>query len=366
VEAPLRPHFAKASRGYGGVKVLSHVVASSEEMHVKTGGIVPEVASREQLKSIIPVIDDVFAKLSITNYQITNFIDAVAVTVGPGLVGSLLVGVETAKALAYAWNKPIIPMNHLVAHLYANFVCEISNSPITNYQLPEFPAIGLVVSGGHTDLVLMKSHTDWQFLGGTRDDAAGECLDKCARVLGLSYPGGPAIAAEAAKFLKRSDHVDKQQGPTLPRPLMHEETWDFSFSGLKAAVARTAHELRITNNELGDKERFTLAHEVQEAVVEVLVDKLEKAVKEFKPKSVLLGGGVSANQRLREEIELRITNQESGIKIYIPPIELCTDNAVMIGAAALLRSDELRKGKPLSKSSYSWKNIRDDPGLEIV
>lgn len=361
VEAPFR-------QGFGGVKVLANVVASSEEMHKKTGGIVPEVAAREQLSSIIPVVDTAMknAELKIEN------VDAVAVTVGPGLVGSLLVGVETAKALAYVWEKPIIPVNHLVAHLYANYVSLNSKFQIpifkqnqnSNFQTPKLPAIGLVVSGGHTDLVSievqenkMRKSIKIKWLGGTRDDAAGECLDKCARLLGLPYPGGPAIAAEAANFLKRSDHVDKQQGPTLPRPLMHEDTWDFSFSGLKTALRRTSTTLSV--NAQGKPYSVSmLAFEVQEAIVEVLVSKLERAVKEFRPKSVLLGGGVAANSRLRESLNAKCKMLKANL--FVPPKELCTDNAVMIGAAAL-RLATLAQGK----LGISWKKVQVEPGMEI-
>ena len=204
------------------VKILSNVIASSEEFHKKTGGIVPEVASREQAKVILPVIQEALAK-------IPNDIDAIAVTVGPGLVGSLLIGVETVKALSLAWEKPLIPVNHLVAHLYANWIEESDKRQVTNSfsspthsaeasrvkkategrgkkqeKVPRFPAVGLVASGGHTDLVLMKGHSDFVHLGSTRDDAAGEAFDKIARMLGLGYPGGPAISAEAGKFKVQS------------------------------------------------------------------------------------------------------------------------------------------------------------------
>ncbi|OGY15982.1 MAG: tRNA (adenosine(37)-N6)-threonylcarbamoyltransferase complex transferase subunit TsaD [Candidatus Chisholmbacteria bacterium RIFCSPHIGHO2_01_FULL_48_12] len=316
------------------VRILSNVVASSEEMHRQTGGIVPEVASREQLKAIIPVLDQALAEARISKSEIRNKIDAVAVTVGPGLIGSLLVGVETARALAYAWNKPLIPVNHLVAHLYANWVGAV----------PELPAVGLVVSGGHTELVLMKDHGKLELLGRTRDDAAGECFDKCARLLGLPYPGGPAIAAAAAKILKRSDLVGKQQSPTLPRPLIRENTYDFSFSGLKTA-------LRLAS--LAQGKPRELAHEVQEAIVEVLVERVVRAVEEFRPRSVLLGGGVAANLRLREELDHRC--QMLDLRLFIPPKELCTDNAVMIGAAAFY-----------NYSPIPWQKVKANPGLEIV
>jgi len=300
------------------IRVLAEAVASSEEMHVKTGGIVPEVAGREQIKSIIPVIQDLGFKI--------QDIDAIAVTVGPGLVGSLLVGVETAKALALAWEKPLVPVNHLVAHLYANWVSESNKKQVTSDKVPRFPAIGLVISGGHTDLVLMNEPGKIKYLGGTRDDAAGECFDKSARVLGLGYPGGPAIAAAASKFKIQNSKIKSR----LPRPMINSGDYDFSFSGLKTALLRF-WELRKGKRDLVG----LLAFELQEAVVDILVAKLEKAVKEFKPRSVLVGGGVAANLRLRRKLEFSISNLQFSPKLFISPLSLCTDNAVMIGATAI-------------------------------
>jgi N6-L-threonylcarbamoyladenine synthase len=308
------------------ISILSNVVASSEEMHRQTGGIIPEVAAREQLRSIIPVIQESIAS-SLGSIGSTG-IDAIAVTAGPGLIGSLLVGVETAKALAYAWEKPIIPVNHLIAHLYANFVSEI----------PKFPAVGLVVSGGHTDLVLMEGHGKLRLLGRTRDDAAGECFDKCARLLGLPYPGGPAVAKMATKFQITNSKLQIK----LPRPLIQKNTYDFSFSGLKTAVART---------KIGNKAE--LAHEIQEAIVEVLVERVVRAVREFRPKSVLLGGGVAANTRLRESLNEKLKMLNA--KLFIPEPNLCTDNAAMIGTAACY-----------NYSPTPWQEVKADPGLEIV
>ncbi len=331
------------------VQVLSSVVASSEKMHVKTGGIVPEVAAREQLRSIIPVLEKTIYDL---RFKIQE-IDAIAVTVGPGLIGSLLVGIETAKALAYTWEKPMVPVNHLVAHLYANFIGEKSKGKsqksklqIKTKNLPKFPALGLIVSGGHTELVLIKSHGSIKWLGGTRDDAAGECLDKCARLLGLGYPGGPAIAAEAERF-KIYDLRFKNK-IKLPRPLIYEDTLDLSFSGLKTAVLRMINEQKVMSNE----KRSEIAYELQEAVVEVLVAKLEKAVKQFKPKSVLIGGGVAANLRLREQLKAKC--QMLNAKLYIPSVKLCTDNAAAIGVAAYY-----------NWSPLPWQKVVVDPGLEL-
>ena len=315
-----------------GTKILSNVVASSVELHQKTGGIIPEVAAREQLKCIVPVINEALAQSSIINHQSLKKIDALAVTIGPGLIGSLLVGVETAKTLAYVWNKPLIPINHLQAHLYANWL-EDKN--------PEFPAIGLVVSGGHTDLVLMKGHGKIKWLGGTRDDAAGECFDKAARVLNLGYPGGPAISAEAEKLKTKNLKLKTE----LPRPMIKEENFDFSFSGLKTAVINF-----VKKQEAVDVP--ALAFEIQEAITDVLVTKTIRAARKHQVKSVLLAGGVAANSRLREKFKLSI--RHSPFVIFQPPPRLCTDNAAYITACAYF-----------NQKFVPWEKVKVEPGLRI-
>lgn len=302
-----------------GVKILSQTVASSIELHQKTGGIIPEVAAREQIKCILPVIENSLDKQKI---------DALAVTVGPGLIGSLLVGVETAKTLAYTWQKPIIPVNHLQAHLYANWL---------ENKKPLFPALGLVVSGGHTDLVLMKDHGKIKWLGGTRDDAAGECFDKTARVLDLHYPGGPEIAKLAKK--------GNPQAYDLPRPMIEQKNFDFSFSGLKTAVINLVKKEKEIN-------QADLAASIQQTIVEVLVAKTFKAAQKYQVKSVLIAGGVAANQQLRQEMETRLAVLNT--KLFIPPPKLCTDNATYIAACAFFNF------KPLS-----WQKIQADPSLNI-
>jgi len=317
-----------------GRNILSTVVASSLQMHAKSGGIIPEKAAREQLKSILPVIQEALnqALSDKPAREYTKYIDAIAVTVGPGLVGSLLVGVETAKTLAHVWKKPIIPVNHLVAHIYANWLSPNSKVKIPaspagrqNSKSPEFPALALVVSGGHTDLVLMKGYGKLEWLGGTRDDAAGETFDKCARLLGLPYPGGPAIADAAANYQLLT--INHQPLKMFPRPMIDKDNFDFSFSGLKTAVFR-----EIQNPKKLDKER--LAAEVQEAIVDVLVTKTLRAVKKFRPKSLLLAGGVAANLRLREKFKLEIRNLSLEIDFRVPSPTLCTDNAAYIAAYA--------------------------------
>lgn len=320
-----------------GLRILSNVVASSVELHQKTGGIIPEVAAREQLKCMLPVIQQAVqsAKCKVQN------LDAIAVTNGPGLIGSLLVGVETAKTLAYVWNKPLIPINHLQAHLYANWL-EDKN--------PEFPAIGLVVSGGHTDLVLMENHGQIKWLGGTRDDAAGECFDKAARVLGLGYPGGPAISAEAEKLKTKNLKLKTE----LPRPMIKEENFDFSFSGLKTAVINLTKNLKLKTKDrsLQSSVINALAFEIQEAITDVLVTKTIRAAQKYQVKSILLAGGVAANSRLREKFKLSI--RHSPFVIFQPPPRLCTDNAAYIAACAYF-----------NQKFVPWEKVKVEPGLRI-
>lgn len=301
-----------------GVKIISNVVASSVEIHAKYGGIIPDQAAREQVKAIIPVIQEA---VSIERLAVRD-IDAIAVTVGPGLIGSLLVGVETAKALAFAWNKPLVPVNHLVGHIYANWLKEDSIASLQNDE-PQFPALVLLVSGGHSELILMTNHRKFKYLGGTRDDAAGECLDKCARILGLGYPGGVAIEKAA---IKNSNYK-------LPRPMINDRSLDFSFSGLKTAVKN-----------LVNPNPCECAYELQEAIADVLVFKTLKAAEKYKVKNILLAGGVAANKRLREKLP----------QALCPPINLCTDNAACIASAAFFNYHPI-----------PWQKVDADPSLDI-
>lgn len=328
-----------------GRKILSNVVASSVSLHKKTGGIIPERAAREQLKSIIPVIETAMenGKCKMEN------IDCIATTTGPGLIGSLLVGVETAKTLSLIWNKPLVPVNHLIGHIYANWLKP--DSPTSRHpDIPYLPAIALVVSGGHTDLVLMKDHAKLEWLGGTRDDAAGEAFDKTARLLGLGYPGGPAIATEAAKWKTINDKWKM----TLPRSLLNEDNFDFSFSGLKTAVLRETEKLK-TNQLINQLTIPLLAYQVQEAITDVLVEKTLKAVKKYKVPTLLVAGGVAANSRLREKFLSSIHNSKFNIQFFVPPPPLCTDNATMIGAAAFYNY------KPVP-----WQKVIANSGMTIT
>ncbi|MGA2968059.1 MAG: tRNA (adenosine(37)-N6)-threonylcarbamoyltransferase complex transferase subunit TsaD [Candidatus Levyibacteriota bacterium] len=299
----------KADKETHQTKLLSNIIASSLSLHAKTGGIIPEVAAREQVKFIIPVIEEAIKVLQNPKKEI----DAIAVTVGPGLIGSLLVGVETARTFAYVWNKPIIPVNHLFGHIYANFIGE---------NKIEFPAIALIVSGGHTDLVLMKNHRDIAWLGGTRDDAAGEAFDKTGRLLSLAYPAGPQIEKLATGIEKDIYH--------FPRPLIDSNDYDFSFSGLKTAVLREIQTIKQLNSQTVSN----ISYALQEAIFDILIKKTLRAAKEFGAKSILLGGGVASNQTLRREFEFKIENSKLKIPLFIPEKRLCTDNAAMIASAA--------------------------------
>lgn len=329
------------------IKLLSNIVSSSVSFHNKTGGIIPEIAAREQSKFIIPVIQQALKDSNLSPFDI----DAIAVTIGPGLIGSLLVGVETAKTLAYIWKKPIIPVNHLVGHIYANWLMANGESLMEKpyatrnrqYGAIEFPALTLLVSGGHTDLILMASHGKLKWLGGTRDDAAGEAFDKIGRLLGLSYPAGPAIEQLAKK--------GNPKAYNFPRPMIGSNDFDFSFSGLKTAVLRTTQELGSTINHEPTTVNNICAS-TQQAIIDVLIKKTIKAAQKYSVKTILLGGGVAANQKLKEDLKLYANRHTPYAKLFVPSKSLCTDNAAMIGAAAFYNYNPL-----------PWNTIMANPEL---
>ena len=312
------------------VKLLSNVVATSLLLHAQTGGIIPEVAAREQVKFILPVIDEALKVLGNPKREI----DAIAVTIGPGLIGSLLVGVETARTFAYVWNKPLIPVDHLFGHIYANWIKSENDNEI------EFPAIALIVSGGHTDLVLMKNHNDIKWLGGTRDDAAGEAFDKTGRLLNLDYPAGPLIEKLAMGVEKDVYH--------FPRPIIDSGDFDFSFSGLKTAVLR---EVQKQKN-LSEDDVKNLCFSLQQAIFDVLTKKTFAAADRYNVKSIVLGGGVTANQTLRKRFGQEIENRKSDAKLFIPERKLCTDNGAMIAAVAFFNNQRI-----------DWHKISANPEL---
>jgi len=283
-----------------GGRIVSNVVSSQIDIHTRYGGVVPEVASRQHLLTIIPVINQAMTRVSWQD------INGIAVTYGPGLAGSLLVGVNVAKAIALAKKIPIIGVNHLEAHIYANW---LDSSPPGEKGRVKFPCLCLIVSGGHSDLVLMKEHGQFEKLGRTRDDAAGEAFDKAARILGLGYPGGPAI-----------EQVACSGTPCLPLPRAWlKESHDFSFSGLKTALWHLVHK--------GEVSVANAAASFQLAVVDVLVAKTIEAAKQLKVEQILLSGGVAANKTLTQQFLVN-----SPVPVIIPPPHLCTDNAAMVAA----------------------------------
>jgi N6-L-threonylcarbamoyladenine synthase len=300
-----------------GRRLLANVIASQAQVHNRYGGVVPEVASRQHLTAILPVVQAALAQAGCRPREL----DAVAVTHGPGLAGALLVGVSAAKALAYGWDLPIIAVNHLEAHLYANWIDEDGSGR----PPPPFPLLGLIVSGGHTDLVVMEGHGRLRRLGRTRDDAAGEAFDKVARLLGLGFPGGPAIERAAAGASKPSVR--------LPRAWLGESD-DFSFSGLKTAV------LHLVRGEQGPPPALDeTAAAFQEAVVDVLAGKTARAARREGVRAVLLSGGVAANGPLRRALAKR-----SPVPVYVAAPALCTDNGAMVAACACYRFEAGRAG----------------------
>ena len=287
-----------------GTEEISTVISSQIDIHKDFGGVVPEIASRNHVKNVTLVLEECLDKANMT----MDDIDAIAITYGPGLIGSLLIGLEAAKTLAFIHNKPLIPVHHIAGHIYANSLVKELN----------FPLLAVVVSGGHTELIEMTDHYVFNKLGGTLDDAIGECYDKVARVINLEYPGGPKLDKLA--------HIGK---PTyrLPIPLK-DDTYNFSFSGLKSAVINLAHNEEQRGRELNKED---LAASFQEVAIKSITNKVKKAVIDKNIKTVIVAGGVAANQGLREEMEK--LRDELGFDLSIPPMKYCTDNGTMIAAA---------------------------------
>jgi N6-L-threonylcarbamoyladenine synthase len=297
-----------------GRALLSNVVASQIDLHIQYGGVFPEVASRQHIRTIYAIIDQALQQAHLTLADI----DAIAVTRGPGLAGSLVVGMNMAKGLAIASGLPLVGVNHLEGHIYSSWVYPADAASIP--PAPQFPLMALLVSGGHTELNLMTDHLTYKRLGATLDDAAGEAFDKVARLLGLPYPGGPSIQKAAAE--------GNPQAFPFPRARL-EGTWDFSFSGLKTAVLRVVRQFEERSQPLPVAD---MAASFQTAVVDVLVTKTMKAAQTFKVKEILVAGGVSANKGLREAF---LAQKE--LPVHIPPLYLCTDNAAMIASAGYFR-----------------------------
>jgi len=365
--------------------ILSNIVSSQIEIHKKYGGVYPTFAKREHQRNLVFVlkrslIEAGLLKLNQQNKKLKNDsnsktlsrnqiknkrlkkilereeilykplkkflteyqkpkIDAVAITNGPGLEPCLWVGVNFAKAISYYWNLPIIPVNHIKGHILANWL-ETINSISKNPKNKIFPIICLVVSGGHSQLILMKNFRKYRILGETRDDAAGECLDKTARILGLEYPGGPIIAEQAAHLKNKKSDIK------LPRPLFYSKDYDFSFSGLKTAVL---YDFKKRSPEIRKSKKYVQAmcKEIQQAIIDVLIKKTLKAVKDYKVKAVVLAGGVAANKELSEQLKHQLSIIDNQLIFLVPSKDLCTDNAAMIGAAAGFYSEKMKSRENL-------------------
>jgi len=362
-------------------KILSNIVSSQVKIHRKYKGVYPTMAKREHQKNLIPVLERAIKKAKISKEtqkankvqetrlkilkkilnrnkdlleRLIKFlnkykkpkIDLIAVTIGPGLEPCLWEGVNLAKSLSYFWKKPIVPVNHIKAHILANWLSPISESS----EL--FPALCLVISGGHTELILMRDYKRYKLIGETRDDAAGECLDKTARILGLPYPGGPEIEREAKKYCPRDNSYKIQ----LPRPMLYTKDYDFSFSGLKTAVL---YDFKKRPLRLRKSKKYVraMSAEIEKAVIDVVVFKTLKAVKEFKAKAVLLGGGVAANERLRREFNSQLKKFKPQLKFLVPPKAFCTDNAAMVATAGYFQY--------LQGNQKNWKEIKAESTLKI-
>jgi N6-L-threonylcarbamoyladenine synthase len=370
----------------GKSAVLSNIV-SSQQIHANYGGVFPMMAKREHQNNLVPVLTEALKNASMLKvlekpnsprgingelassktkmtvvkkilkkesglYEFTKKflemyekpkIDYIAVTNGPGLEPCLHVGVNFAKALSYTWNIPVIPVNHIEGHILVNFLAAKSLK-----KARIFPAVSLVVSGGHTQLILVKDVGNYEIIGETRDDAAGECFDKAARILGLPYPGGPEVARVAAQFQPSTTYG----ALTLPRPMMHTKDYDFSFSGLKTAVLYT---LRDTDPKVKKNQEFTqqMCHALQDAICDVLVKKTINAAKDYKAKTIILGGGVSANRALREQFTVKVKQEK--LTVIFPEPKLSTDNALMIAITAYFHQDK----------KVPWNKVAVDANLRV-
>ncbi len=322
-------------------KVLANIVASQIELGKKYGGVYPIMAKREHEKNLPLILKNALNQAKVSSKEI----DLIAVTNGPGLEPCLWVGVNFAKNLSSSWNIPIVPVNHIESHILVNL---LENPKI------KFPAITLIVSGGHTQIILVEKIGKYKILGETRDDAAGECFDKCAKLLGLGYPGGPIISKLAKKTTYRA------RGSTqLPRPMINTKDYDFSFSGLKTAVLYADRKTVKKDR----KYKIEMAAEIQQAIIDVLIKKTIKAAKDYKAKTIILGGGVSANDELRKQFLLKIKNLKLKINFLVPPKNLSTDNGLMVAIAGYFNRN--KKISPSASLGQSLRKIEADGNLRI-
>lgn len=378
----------------GGVCVLSSVVSSQIALHAPFGGVVPNLAAREHVRNIVPVIESALREAKV----LKDAIEAIAVTTGPGLMPALQIGVIAAKTLSYLWKKPLLGIHHIEGHIYANFISSeqlVSRSQQrkehkspSNYSLPTtrssslFPLLALVVSGGHTELVLMRDHFEYEILGETEDDAVGEAFDKVAKMLGLPYPGGPEIARRASNYQlsmindqkelksKTKDLKDRSELKVencelkiaFPRPLLDSHDYRFSFSGLKTSVLYFLKK----NEEKKRDEHFinAVCYEFQEAALDVLIEKTRRATLEYRPRTVIIAGGVSANVELRTRMSDMITRDFPDTSFLMPPFKYSLDNAGMIGAAALFRWEKMT-AEDKQKASTDWQTLSADPNMNL-
>ena len=335
------------------IMVLSNAVSSQVKLHAKYGGVVPNLAAREHTKNI----EHVF-KLALKSAKIKNFnkeIDLIAVTYGPGLGPSLLVGIAFARTLAWKYDKPLAGVSHLEGHIYSNWLSPVGISSKLKMKSEKlFPVLNLIVSGGHTELVLMRNHGEYEIIGETLDDAIGEAFDKVARLLGLDYPGGPAIAKRALKFKVKSEKL-KIPKIEFPRPMINSKNYNFSYSGLKTSVLYKVRDLKAASVKITDNVINEIAYEFQNAALDVLIYKTAKAAEEYKVKSLLLSGGVSANKELRRRLEAEAKKLK--VKYSQPEFEYTTDNAAMIATAGYFSS---KNKKP---QDLTWDKIDMDANL---
>ena len=372
----------RATGGFGRSKfeVLAHNVSSQTKIHEKWGGVVPTLAKREHGKNLMPLLVKTLKEASIFAIAKKNLpafepkkiekileresellaqflktiphlkkpkIDAIAVTEGPGLEPALWVGINFARALSLVWNKPLIPVNHLEGHLYTGMIDEqkIENKKNqTKIAKIQFPALALIVSGGHTELILVRDWLKYKLIGSTRDDAVGEAFDKVARILDLPYPGGPQIS-KLAKAAPKTTTAETEI--KLPRPMINSGDFDFSFSGLKTAVLYLAQKLK-DEGKFNDQTKALIAKDFQQACIDVLIAKTNRAIFKFKPQTILVGGGVIANQELRKQLE-KLVAKTPEISLFVPDQKFTTDNATMIAVAAHLRNQQKKTPKTPSR-----------------
>ena len=326
---------ALVSRAQDHFVVHKMMTASQVDIHKQYGGVVPEIAGREHANNIVPVLREVLDHA--TQHDLA--LDAIAVTAGPGLITSLVVGVETAKGLSLGWDIPIVRTNHIEGHIYSALLGEHAPADIP------FPAIALVVSGGHTEIILMKDHGVYELIGKTRDDAAGECFDKVGKLLGFSYPGGPQISQAAVQ--------GNGQAISLPRPMIKDDNYEFSFAGLKTAARYHLEKNPIEN----ESQKHDFCASFEQAIVDVLVAKTLRAAIQYNAAAILLSGGVSANGLLRDTLS-QATQELPHTQILIPEMKYTTDNAAMIAAAGYFHASK--------KEFSSWENLSADPAWELV